>query len=533
MSSKVTKYIETLLRPLEDLHNSYTQFANQHRDISGRLRSHARDLLSGSFPFEGMGAKAFEILVNYYLDMVEKEMQIFDDAAGAVKNCHFLISAANGVADAAGLNDALVEYILGQVTHNDIIQQGSAPIWGVVNDMQRTLGNMSRSNDDMARNLLDFHFGAALGDLVQMGGDTQRLLGDMMNLVLDAGRVLGQWTESVCDAVGKCLTTIGTVAAKALEFALPLGEILVKAVVTSEIAGAKDAFQFITSQWNTISSGIQSLGFLPPIIKDIKAFEDIKAIEKLSGFLEKVGEKTDLFRGGTFGAGFSGLSVLFDVLGGQDKSPRDFFSDMNGTFISNLPWVNQVSNIVTLASTAWQIEGLGQQNLIAPWLAGGNSTLEKELSDPGLALNDDAQRVSLNDAFKHLGNALYDGDVLGERGDVQSVQQLSHDIMHNPQNLPQDLLHAGLEAGVGATGVGFDQDPGAQLSDLKKTGKDLGGAVLSLGETGVDLDASESEDVAVASGVPPSWIAPMHQAWQWEHQPIESFRNWLSKLPTS
>lgn len=532
MSSNVTKYSQALLRPLEELHNSYTQFAKQHRDISGRLRSYANDLLSGTASrFEGMGAKAFEILVNYYLDMVEKQMQIFDDAASAVINCHTLISMATGVADAAGLNDALVDYILGQVTHNDIIQQGSGPIWGVVNDMQRTVGNMGSTGGDLFGNLVHFHFGNAFDDLIQEGSDAKQMAGDMMNLLQDTGRVLGQWATSVSDAVGKCLTTIGK--------HLP----------------------DIGAVWSGIASSIEAPGYLPAIIEDIKKasknpkelrtfFELLsegKYFENPKAFLKLLGDGTDLTKGGPFGVVFSLISVGIDVLDRKDNTSEKFFADLNGNLMSDLPYVTIASTIAGTVSAVMQIEGLGQQHLIAPWLAGGNSTLEKELGEPGAALNKDAQGISLSQMFNDLGDAAYNLNFFGEKRDAPLVQPLLNDIQQNhPQNLPQDLLHAA--PGVilndivcnpvtnpGATGAMITDptsNPGAALHDLKKAGKDLAGSVVSLGASEVDLTATESEDVVVASGAPPSWIAPMHQAWQIEHQPIESFRNWLARLPT-
>jgi len=131
----------------------------------------------------------------------------------------------------------------------------------------------------------------------------------------------------------------------------------------------------------------------------------------------------------------------------------------------------------------------------------------------------------------------YDIDIFGERGDAQSYHQLSHDIMHNPQNLPQDLLHVGLEEVGASAGLdtqvgqsqGFDRDPGAALRGMKKAGKDLLGSLVSTGATESDLATTGLEDVAVKSGAPPSWIASIHQTWQWEHQPIERFRDWLAR----
>jgi hypothetical protein len=499
MSSTVINYVQPITQPLEGLYTAFTQMASQHRDLNDRLRSHKNDLLSNSFAFKGSGATAFAGMVDHYLDASEKHMKAFDDAASAVQTCHSTITIASNSADAAGLNDALVNHILDQVSHNDIIQLGSAAIQAPINDMKSTLDNMSSTDDDLWGNLIHFHFGAAFGDLLQEGRDAKRMLGDMWNLLLQAEHILGQWAESVWDAIKKCLAIIWT--------------------------AVKNVANFLDPLWNGIT-GVISSG-----AEFIKS--EVEGLDKETGkILPKIADMLD--KGGKF---LPFVGVLIHVIDRQDNTLEKFFADVNGTLISGLPIVDIVSATSDAESVVMQEAGWGQQHLIAPWLAGGNPTLEKELGEPGAALNKDAQGISLDNVFTDLGGVAYDMDIFGERGDVQSYHQLSHDIMHNPQNLPQDLLHVGLEEVGVSVGLdtqvgqsqGFDRNPGAALRDMKKAGKDLLGSLVSTGASESDLAITGLEDVAVKSGEPPSWIALIHQTWQREHQPIERFRDWLAR----
>jgi hypothetical protein len=227
VAGTVTTYVQPITQPLEGLHNSFTQLASQHRTINTQLRNHANDLISGSgLNFKGQGAQAFSGLVNYYLDTSEKHMKTFDDAAGAVQTCHLDITTASVNADGAGLHPGLTNHVLGQVSHDDIIQRGSEPIWAVVNDMMKTLGDMVHQGGSLVGDFFTGHWGNLGGDLGRMWGDLGNLGSDAMSLVQDIGHVLGSWADTVWNAVKTCASFIASAAWHVADFVLGISSII-------------------------------------------------------------------------------------------------------------------------------------------------------------------------------------------------------------------------------------------------------------------------------------------------------------------
>lgn len=219
MAGTVTTYVQPITQPLEGLHSGFTQLASQYRTINTQLRTHANDLLSGSsMSFQGQGAQAFSGLVSYYVDTSEKHMQTFDDAAGAVQTCHSDITMATASAAGAGLNETVVTHVLSQVTHNDIIQRGSEPIWAVINDLLHTLGNMAHQEGSFLGDVFTGNFGGAWNAIKQEWGDLKTLGSDAMGLVQNVGHVLGSWADTISSAVNKCMSVIGSIALKVADF---------------------------------------------------------------------------------------------------------------------------------------------------------------------------------------------------------------------------------------------------------------------------------------------------------------------------
>ncbi len=227
MEGTVTTYVQPITEPLQGLHTNFTNLASQHRDINKQLRNHADDLLSGSsFTFQGAGAQAFSGLVNYYVDTSEKHMQAFDGAADAVRTCHSTITTASGNADGAGLHPGLTNHVLSQVTHNDIIERGSEPIWSVVNDLIGKLGDLVHQETSFWGNVFTFHFGSALDDLVQAGKDIKQIASDATSLLQDIGRVLGSWAETVWSAIKTVGSFLGSVLWNVADFVLGISSII-------------------------------------------------------------------------------------------------------------------------------------------------------------------------------------------------------------------------------------------------------------------------------------------------------------------
>ncbi len=227
MAGTVTTYVQPMTQPLEGLQNSFTQLASQHRDINSQLRNHANDLISGSgLNFKGAGAQAFSGLVNYYVDTSEKHMKCFDDAAGAVQTCHSTITTASVNADGAGLHPGLTNHVLSQVSHNDIIERGSEPIWAVVNDMLKTIGDMLHQGGSFFGDVFTGNFSGAWDALKKEWGDLGNLGSDAMSLVQDVGRVLGSWADTVWNAVKTCASFIGRILWDVADFVLGISSII-------------------------------------------------------------------------------------------------------------------------------------------------------------------------------------------------------------------------------------------------------------------------------------------------------------------
>jgi hypothetical protein len=227
VAGTVTTYVQPITEPLQGLHTGFTNLASQHREINKQLRSHADDLLSGSgFTFQGAGAQAFSGLVNYYVDTSEKHMQAFDGAAGAVRTCHSTITTASANADGAGLHPGLTNHVLSQVSHNDIIERGSEPVWSVVNDLIGTLGDLAHQETSFWGNVFTFHFGSALDDLVQAGKDIKQIASDATSLLQDIGRVLGSWAETVWSAIKTVGSFLGSVLWNVADFVLGISSII-------------------------------------------------------------------------------------------------------------------------------------------------------------------------------------------------------------------------------------------------------------------------------------------------------------------
>ena len=219
MAGTVTTYVQPITQPLEGLHTSYTQLASQYRTINTQLRTHANDLLSGSNTnFKGQGAQAFSGMVNYYLNTSEKHMQTFEDAAGAVQTCHSAITTATSSAAGADLNETVTNHVLSQVTHNDIIQRGSEPIWAVINDMLHALSDMAHQGGSLFGDFFTGHWGNLGSDLSKAWGDLKSLGSDAIGLVQDVGHVLGSWADTISSAVSKCMSVIGSIALKVADF---------------------------------------------------------------------------------------------------------------------------------------------------------------------------------------------------------------------------------------------------------------------------------------------------------------------------
>ena len=227
MAGAVTSYIQPITEPLQGLHTSFTDLASQHRDINKQLRTHANDLLSGSgMSFQGAGAQAFSGLVNYYVDTSEKHMKTLDSAANAVRTCHSTITTASANADGAGLHPGLTNHVLSQVSHNDIIERGSEPIWAVVNDMMKTIGDMLHQGGSFLGDVFTGNFSGAWDALKKEWGDLGNLGSDAMSLVQDVGRVLGSWADTVWNAIKTCASFIGRILWDVADFVLGISSII-------------------------------------------------------------------------------------------------------------------------------------------------------------------------------------------------------------------------------------------------------------------------------------------------------------------
>jgi uncharacterized protein YukE len=220
MSTYVIDYVQPIVEPMDSLQGHFTQLAASHREANAQLRSQTEELVSagGSETFQGEGAKAYADLVNYYLSTSEKHLQVLEDAASTIKTSHGTIMDATYTAATANLHDGLTNKVLTQVTHDQIIQQGSEPIWAVVNELLYTLNSMEQTAGSFFGDLFQAHFGDALGALGQEFNDVGQLVGEISSLLQDIGRVLGQWASEVRSAVGRCLQFLGNAVVGLLDF---------------------------------------------------------------------------------------------------------------------------------------------------------------------------------------------------------------------------------------------------------------------------------------------------------------------------
>jgi uncharacterized protein YukE len=220
MSAYVTEYVQPIAQPLDSLQGQFTQLAAIHRDANARLHSQTDELVSSgtSDTFQGEGAKAYSDLVNYYLTTSEKHLQVLEDAAHNIKTNHATIMDATSSAASANLHEGLTNKVLTQVTHDQIIQQGGAPIWSVVNELLSTLKNMEQTAGSFFGDIIHGHVGAALGALGHEFSDVGQLAGDITSLLQDIGNVLGQWADDVSNAVNRCLQFLGHAVVGLLDF---------------------------------------------------------------------------------------------------------------------------------------------------------------------------------------------------------------------------------------------------------------------------------------------------------------------------
>jgi uncharacterized protein YdbL (DUF1318 family)/uncharacterized protein YukE len=220
MSTYVVDYVQPIVQPMDSLQGHFTQLVAIHREANAQLRSQTQDLVSSgtSETFQGEGAKSYSDLVNYYLTNSEKHLQVLEDASNTIKTSHGTIMDATYSASSANLHDGLTNKVLTQVTHDQIIQQGSEPIWAVVNEMLSTLNDMKNTAGSFFGDLVSFHFGDALGALGREFSDAGQLVGEITSLLQDIGRVLGQWASEVCNAVGQCLRFLGGAIVGLLDF---------------------------------------------------------------------------------------------------------------------------------------------------------------------------------------------------------------------------------------------------------------------------------------------------------------------------
>jgi phage-related protein len=463
--STVTTFVQPITQPLEGLYNAFNQLASQHKNNNDRLRTHKNDLLTNSgFNFQGLGANAFGNLVNSYLDTSGKHIQALDSAAHAVKTCHSDITSASSSADGAGLHPGLTQHILGQVTPNQIIQQGSDPIQAVIDDMRRTLSDMKNSAGGIFSNLFHFHFSSALGDLIHLGGDIKQMAGDVMSLLDHIGSVLTQWASTIYDSVKKCMSTVVSVL--------------------------ENVGQFLLNNYGIIMSGLGVLG---------------KIFEKVGDFMGKL---TPL----TFA-----LGLFVDVLNGTDKTVGQFFGDLNSKVLGFIPVVGEIGLVIGAFSSGLQLLGNAQKNLFSHWLADGNSFLEQQLAESGSLITQDAKGINFGLVMRDLGGAIYDVDPLEHaEGSVIS------DVIHHPGDLldPSKLWDTGKK--------NFTIDPGAALGDLKKAGGDTVNLFVSDFETGGDIANAAENDYYALRGNQSAIVANNQFTQQVWRPKIDSFKQWVS-----
>jgi hypothetical protein len=463
--STVTTFVQPITQPLEGLYNAFNQLASQHKNNNDRLRTHKNDLLANSgFNFQGLGANAFGNLVNSYLDTSGKHIQALDSAAHAVKTCHSDITSASNSADGAGLHAGLTQHILGQVTPNQIIQQGSDPIQAIISDMRRTLSNIKNSADGIFSNLFHLNFSGALGDLIQLGGDIKQMAGDIMSLLDHIGSVLTQWASTIYDSVKKCLSSV--------------------------VSFLSNVPKFLLNHYGMIMSGIGLLG---------------KISEKVGDFLGKI---TPVM---------IGLSLLVDVLNGTDKTAGQFFGDLNAQALYLIPGVGEVAFGIGLYSNSLQLLGSAQKDLISNWIAGGNKPLQRQLAETGSLITEDAKGINFGAVVRDVGDAIYNINPFERVG-----SGVVNDVIHHPGDLlDPSKLRATSEKN-------FTIDPGAALGNLKKGGADSVNLIVSDFETGGDSGNAAISDFYALTGNKAGikyYNNLTEKVWR---PNINSFKKWVS-----
>lgn len=246
MSQRLTSFVQPATDPLSTIKDQVGQLSSAINIFNGQFQRQAANLISGNgqFGFQGTGADAFNKSIEYYLSISSQHSSVLEQAATITQTCITQISQAVDTANTKNLNSYLVNYVLGRVTLDEIIQQGSTPVEVVIQEIRGTLHKMQQDIQNYANDSANagksfgqafsdfFHgnFSGAWQDLQQSGGDFVASLGDLSQYGIDnldllwesvfelTAAALIQCASDIWQAVNRCASSISDLTTKAVQF---------------------------------------------------------------------------------------------------------------------------------------------------------------------------------------------------------------------------------------------------------------------------------------------------------------------------
>ncbi len=208
MPQKLTDFVTPITEPLSGMQGHFTQLSSSLRTMNRQLQNQV-DLLTGNAgnsAFQGLGATTFTNTIEHYLTLSNKHSSTLEQASTLTQTCNLQLFNAVTTANGNNPNSIIVNHVLNKVTINQIVEQGSTPVEGVLQEIRKTLDNMTASMDKYGKDmqqagqsfgqawndLVHGNFGASGHDFQQSWNDFSQTWPDLGQFLLDCGLIMWQ-----------------------------------------------------------------------------------------------------------------------------------------------------------------------------------------------------------------------------------------------------------------------------------------------------------------------------------------------------